>query len=608
MDELEDAQLLREFVTRNSEDAFAELVRRHINLVYSAALRQLRNPHSAQEVAQAVFTILAQKAKTLAPQTIVTGWLYRTTRYACMTTLRAEIRRQKYEREACETVASLAQSESPWEEIAPRLDEAMNRLGEADRDALLLHYLEQKSFRQIGASLGTSEDAAQKRVSRALGKLRTALSRRKVTVSGTALITLLLAQGAQAAPPGTAGAVVTGALSHGAAPSTALVVKGTLKLLTWMKMKTALATAAALVLAAITVGTLLRANMSNAKSTPKPELQGSWEGSLEGGARTLRIAFHFTRGADGRYLATMDSIDQGARQIPVTAFSYTNRSIALELKSIKGRFTGEIATNGTEISGTFDQMGSSVQLTLKRSSGSNQLYTGLSPAEYVPRTDFRLQGYWRATVDLGGAPNRMALKIAVHTNSSPVVYLDALDQGMRDIPAANVSYADSVLAFTTRGIASSFRGTLNEATDEISGMWKQAGRQFVVFFRRANPDEDKVKEGSYSYATPREPQGIWTGTLDIEGNTLPLVMKIGKDLDGGFIGLLDSPDQGLRNVPILRVTFRDPNLMTEMPASRASYMARLENGKLVGTWQQGDNAYQFDLVRTNLPTATKNTN
>src|SRR6185436_11966345 len=156
MDELEDAQLLREFVSGNSEDAFSELVRRHINLVYSAALRQLRDPHSAQEVAQAVFTILAQKAKTLAPQTIVTGWLYRTTRYACMTTLRAEIRRKKYEREACETVAGLAQSESPWEEIGPRLDEAMNRLGEADRDALLLHYFEQKSFRQIGASLGTS--------------------------------------------------------------------------------------------------------------------------------------------------------------------------------------------------------------------------------------------------------------------------------------------------------------------------------------------------------------------------------------------------------------------------------------------------------------------
>ena len=601
MDEREDAQLLREFVTRNSEDAFAELVRRHINLVYSAALRQLRNPHSAQEVAQAVFTILAQKAKTLGPQTIVTGWLYRTTRYACMTTLRAEIRRQKYEREACEALPNSGQSESPWEEIAPRLDEAMNRLGGTDRDALLLHYFEQKSFRQVGASLGTSEDAAQKRVSRALGKLRTALTRKELTISVAGLGTLLAAQSAQAASSGFVITVSATALSKGSASATSPLVKGTLKLMTWTKIKTVIAGAAALLLLGGAASTLVRTNSAAVKSNPMPELRGSWEGEIIGPARSLRIAFQFEKAGDGLYHGTMDSIDQGARGIPLTSLSYSNRSIQLELKNLKSRFNGEIAADGSEITGTFEQMGSASPLTLKRATHPGTAYAALAPSEYAPQPGLRLQGYWKGVADFAGAPNRLVLKISERTNGLPLVFLDGLDQGMRNIPAGNVSYSEPDLGFVVKGIGGRFRGALDESKDEIAGEWIMAGRSSLVVLRRADPAQDQIREGDYSYSDPGEVQGIWTGTLDVQGNILPLVFRIGKNSDGSFIGLLDSPDQGLQGLPIARVDLQNSDLLLQMPALRASYSGRLEKGKLLGTWQQGQTAYQLDCVRTNLP-------
>src|SRR3954471_10634494 len=238
MSEPDDSQLLREFAVQSSEDAFSELVRRHINLVYSSALRQLRDPHLAQEASQAVFTILAQKAKSLPLDTVLPGWLYRTTRFASMTILRSQIRRQKYEREAAAAFAHEPQTDAQWSEIEPLLDEAMNRLGANERNAVLLHFFEQQTFRQVGVSLNTTEDAAQKRVSRALGKLRAFLTRRNVVISAATLGALLSAQAVQAAPAGFIGTVSLAALAKGGGPSIATLVKGTLKLMTWTKMKT----------------------------------------------------------------------------------------------------------------------------------------------------------------------------------------------------------------------------------------------------------------------------------------------------------------------------------------------------------------------------------
>src|SRR5271169_6809573 len=138
MTEPDDIALLREFAATESEAAFAALVERHVNLVYSVALRSVGNAHAAQEISQAVFIILARKAKSLGAKTVLSGWLYQTTRLTAANHLRTEIRRRNREQEAF-MQSTLNESESEaWLQIAPLLDDAISKLGERDRNAVVL--------------------------------------------------------------------------------------------------------------------------------------------------------------------------------------------------------------------------------------------------------------------------------------------------------------------------------------------------------------------------------------------------------------------------------------------------------------------------------------
>src|SRR5204863_2876362 len=185
----------------HAEDAFAELVRRHVNLVYSAALRQVRSPQLAEEVSQSVFSDLAQNAHKLRSGTILTAWLYQVTRRTAIDVVRREARRQLREQIATEMNAMNATA-ADWTHIEPLLDEAMHALDETDRSAVLLRYFENKSLREVGRTLGTSENAAQKRLGRAVERLREFFSKRGVTVGASGLVVVLVANAVQAAPVG----------------------------------------------------------------------------------------------------------------------------------------------------------------------------------------------------------------------------------------------------------------------------------------------------------------------------------------------------------------------------------------------------------------------
>ena len=233
--------LLREYGLRNSEPAFETLVNRHIGLVYSVALRQVENPAHAEEITQAVFLILARKAGRLHANTVLAGWLHETARFAAASFLRGEQRRRHREQEAY-MQSNLPESEpdKTWEKLAPFLDDAIGHLGKADRDAIVLRFFQNKSAREIAAVLNVHESAAQKRLNRAVEKLRAYFLERGVTVSGSTLAGTIPASFLQHAPVHLA-ASVSAAAAHGAVinHSTYTLIKGALKLMAWTKAKIA---------------------------------------------------------------------------------------------------------------------------------------------------------------------------------------------------------------------------------------------------------------------------------------------------------------------------------------------------------------------------------
>jgi RNA polymerase sigma factor (sigma-70 family) len=234
---IDDHQLLARYVNEGSQDAFSELVTRHLNLVYSAALRQVRSCALAEDVAQMVFTNLARKARSLPKQMVLAGWLHRDTRFTALDLLRSESRRQTREQEAMET---LTQDPAPdWEKIHQMMDELLDKLDPAERDSLLLRFFEQRSFKEVGGAFSISEEAARKRVTRALDKLRDLLARRGVTTSASALMVMITTQAVQAAPASLAASITSVAIAGGTGVAVGMTAGSFIKLITMTKLKTA---------------------------------------------------------------------------------------------------------------------------------------------------------------------------------------------------------------------------------------------------------------------------------------------------------------------------------------------------------------------------------
>jgi uncharacterized protein (TIGR03435 family) len=248
----DDLSLVRAYADRHSEDAFTALVERHVNLVYSAALRQTRDPHQAQEITQAVFIILARKAGTLNARTVLPGWLYRTTGYVAANLRKTELHRRQREQEAHMETLAHPEPDPAWEQFSPTLDEAMAHLREQDRDAIVLRFFENKSLREVGASLGIADRAAQKRISRGVEKLRAFFTKRGILATSAIISSALAANSVHAAPGGMAQTISAVALVKGAAASTSTLtlVNGALKLMAWTKTKIALTVGIGLLLAA----------------------------------------------------------------------------------------------------------------------------------------------------------------------------------------------------------------------------------------------------------------------------------------------------------------------------------------------------------------------
>ena len=240
--------LLAEYAANGSEEAFRELVARYIDLVYSTAVRLVNgDTHRAEDVAQTVFADLARLAGKISQDVMLGGWLHRRTWHVATTLMRNERRRLNRERQAVEMNELQDHPEGQFERIAPLLDEAINQLGAGDRAAIVLRFFEHRDLRAVGVALGSNEDAAQKRVSRAVEKLRCHFARRGIVASSTVIASVIAAHAVHAAPAGLASAVTTASLAGAAGSSSFGLTSAWLK--TMLVNKTTLIAAAVILTA-----------------------------------------------------------------------------------------------------------------------------------------------------------------------------------------------------------------------------------------------------------------------------------------------------------------------------------------------------------------------
>jgi RNA polymerase sigma factor (sigma-70 family) len=311
IDSLTDAQSLTDFSRTRSPEAFAVIVRRYADLVYSTAARMVDDAHLAEDVAQAAFIVLAKKADRVNPRTLP-GWLVNATRLAAREAIRSKRTRTRYETQAAQMrrESSMPPEEPTTAEVLPLLDEALSRLGEADRTAVVLRFLQGLNFAQISAATGASEDAARKRVSRAVEKLRAIFIKKGIIPSVGGLMLVLASQQAK---PASAAMVstITAAATKGGTGNSALIAKGAGSMMTWATIKTVVVAAACLLVmgvlgVGIEMARFIQAAPATTASAMVPTGAPPWvhvrydTGQVKEEWTNLQTGESYARGFDGR--------------------------------------------------------------------------------------------------------------------------------------------------------------------------------------------------------------------------------------------------------------------------------------------------------------------
>ena len=259
---MQDNALLAQYVRDGSEAAFAQLLARHLPLVLRTCRRELGADTLAEDAAQVVFLLLARKAKTLRAGPSLAGWLYQTAVFVAKDVRKQEARRTRREEAVMqETLHAQAAPASEWSTVEPHLNAALSALKPADRDAVLLRFLEGHTLADTGALLGVSEDAARMRCARALEKLRRTLTAHGAAVTGVVLVALLTAEAARPVSAQAASAVTRGtlqSLANSPAPNVLLLSKGVSHTMKLIKIKYAVL-AAIILLAGASVPLLVHA-------------------------------------------------------------------------------------------------------------------------------------------------------------------------------------------------------------------------------------------------------------------------------------------------------------------------------------------------------------
>lgn len=273
--------LLRRYTQDNSEEAFAALSARYLNLVYTVCQREVHDPELAQDVTQAVFLLLARTAPRFRSKTGLPGWLFRTARFASQNALKQEQRRRRYEEKAAmETQGQEPAEDAAWKELEPLLNLSLAALREEDRNCVLLRFFQGASFAEIGAASGLSEDAARKRVIRSLDKMRRFFTKNGVVVPSVVLGALLTAHTAKAAPAACQASLMQLTASVFAAHTTAALTgspayqlsEGVVKAMKIVQLKLAAGITTALVIGTAATYSVVRGVASTGQPLPPLEV------------------------------------------------------------------------------------------------------------------------------------------------------------------------------------------------------------------------------------------------------------------------------------------------------------------------------------------------
>ena len=349
---------------------------------------------------------------------------------------------------------------------------------------------------------------------------------------------------------------------------------------------------------------LLALGLTSCKKAPAPDPQGFWLGTLQAGQLSLRLLLNVTKGDDGAYHVTADSVDQGVKGIPVSTFEVKDQSVQFKLAGLGASFQGEFKSKGTEMAGSWEQGGQSLPVVFRKTAHPPTLAAALPAEAYAPRSGSDLQGYWKGTLAVPGAKLRLAIKLAESPDGSYRGTLDSIDQGGRDLPMTAVRYTKPAVRLELDGIGGLFEGTLSGDGKEIGGDWTQGGRTTPLVFRQGEPEtETGLPASAYIPSKEDDLVGYWHGALQIQGTKLRLGMKIARLPDGNLSGTLDSLDQGARDIPMTSVRYTNPVVQLEWKALAASYDGRMEGNKIAGTYQQAGGSLPLVLTRTNQPAA-----
>ena len=325
---IEDSELLQQYAKEENQAAFAEIVQRHLNLVYSAALRQVGGDADlAKDVSQNVFTDLARKAASLSNRPVLTGWLYTSAHFAAAKIVRTERRRAAREQEA-HAMQQLLHDSAPdadWTVLSPVLDELMHQLNESDREAVLLRYFENRPFAEVGAKLGVGENAARMRVDRALEKLRALFKERSVTISILSLGAILSGKAVVAAPNGLAAVLSNTAMKL--ADASALNSASFLK----KPAKTAVAITAVIIVTATIV------LWKTSGDAPKESLAAAKQNSAATTVADGQKSFATSTAVPENARRLIEQRDASLRSPPVKVLSeLTNAQLTVEAKFLVG--------------------------------------------------------------------------------------------------------------------------------------------------------------------------------------------------------------------------------------------------------------------------------